>query len=121
MTAITHVYNFTVRTTGQNDAIDCYNWHDHIEVNHSCEIALDRIYRWHNQAGSIAIDLGEIVLKQQDTIFYSLLNNRINDDSHAMATFKVFATDKQAQDKAYLTDIFQTLLKDYNHRISKLS
>ncbi|WP_261922418.1 cytoplasmic protein [Shewanella sp. NFH-SH190041] len=120
MTAITQVYNYTVRTTRQAGTAEPFDWHKHIEINHSCEIALDRIYRWHNQGGTLTEDLGAIVIRQQPdkTVFYAVMHDRVNDNNHVMATFKLIldATSAPLSPR----EVFTELLADYQTRISQL-
>ena len=118
MTAITQVYNYTVRVVTQSD-VDSFDWRTHVEMNHSCEIALDRVYRWHNQGGIESQDCGALVIKKQTDrpIYFSLLHERVNSDNHVLATFKLIQDANHPQ--VNVDEVFQHLLDDFMDKISQ--
>ncbi|MCL1036801.1 cytoplasmic protein [Shewanella corallii] len=118
MTAITQVYNYTVRVVTQSD-VESFDWHTHVEMNHSSEIALDRVYRWHNQGGELALDLGALLIKKQADrpIYYALLHERVNSDNHVLATFKLIQ-DPNHKD-VDVGEVFQHMLTDFQQKISQ--
>ncbi|MCF1427362.1 MAG: hypothetical protein LPD71_05310 [Shewanella sp.] len=118
MTAITQVYNYTVRTIKQPD-VEAFDWRTHVEMNHSSEIALDRVYRWHNQDGTQVLDCGTLVIKKQSDrpVYYGLLHERVNSDNHVLATFKLIQD--KTQPDVDIDEVFQYLLTDFMQKISQ--
>ncbi|WP_076540295.1 cytoplasmic protein [Shewanella sp. UCD-KL21] len=119
MTAITHVYNYTVRCPHYKEKDKTASWLNHIEINQSSEIALNRITKWHNAPGSKSFESGKFVVRKSDTdnTYYSMQSNRLLNDAHAMVTFKIFLDDC-CQD-ADPEKIIAHLIEDYNKRLAK--
>ncbi|MBT1443273.1 cytoplasmic protein [Shewanella sp. JM162201] len=120
MTAITHVYNYTVRCPHYQDPSHEVSWKNHIELNHSSEIALKRITKWHSESGDMAFeDRGFVVRKASDEkAYFAVQSSRLKNDGHALVTFKLFLDD--CCDKADPADIIDHLIGDYEQRLSKL-
>jgi hypothetical protein len=119
MTAITHVYNYTVRCPHYTENETPATWLNHIEVNQSCEIALNRITKWHNLSGSKSFELENFVVRKADNeeAYFAMQSDRLKHDGHALVTFKIFL-DHCCHD-ASPQSIMQHLIKDYQHRLEK--
>ncbi|ABM00661.1 hypothetical protein SHAM105786_12400 [Shewanella amazonensis] len=120
MTAITHVYNYTVRCPHYQDPQHEVSWKNHIELNHSSEIALKRITKWHSESGELAFeDQGFVVRKASDEMaYFSVQSSRLKNDGHALVTFKLFLD--ECCDEADPKDIVEHLIGDYQQRLDKL-
>ncbi|MCE9685215.1 cytoplasmic protein [Shewanella sp. AS16] len=120
MTAITHVYNYTVRCPHYKDNEQTASWLNHIEINQSCEIALNRMTKWHEQAGNKSFEMNKFVVRKADNedAYFSMQSDRLKNDGHALVTFKILL-DNCCQD-ASAEMIMQHLIEDYQHRIAKL-
>lgn len=120
MTAITHVHNYTVRCPHLPENHQVGAWQHHIEVNHSCEIALDRITKWHNNAGSKLFEVDGVTVRKADKeeAYFAMLSSRLKNDGHGIATFKVFL-DNCCQD-ASVEEIMHHILTDYHARAAKI-
>jgi hypothetical protein len=120
MTAITHVYNYTVRCPHYKENETPATWLNHIEVNQSCEIALNRITTWHDASGSKSFELEGFVVRKADNeeAYFAVQSSRLKNDGHALATFKIYL-DQCCQD-ASAEVIMAHLIKDYQHRLEKI-
>ncbi|QIR14013.1 cytoplasmic protein [Shewanella aestuarii] len=120
MTAITHVHNYTVRCPHYQENQKPADWHNHIEVNHSCEIALNRITKWHNNAGSKLFEIDGITIRKADKeeAYFAMQSSRLKHDGHGLVTFKVFL-DNCCQDVS-VNEVMEYLIKDYQQRITKI-
>ena len=66
MTAITHVYNYTVRCPHYKDPEHTASWLNHIELNQSSEIALNRITKWHELSGTKSFETSKFVVRKAE-------------------------------------------------------
>ena len=119
MTAITHVYNYTVRCPHYKDNEHPATWLNHIEVNQSSEIALNRITKWHNLSGSKSFEVDDFVVRKADNeeAYFSMQSDRLKHDAHSLVTFKIFL-DNCCQE-ASPTEIMKHLIADYQQRIAR--
>lgn len=119
MTAVTHVYNYTVRCPHYKEKDQTASWLNHIEINQSSEIALSRITKWHGVPGSKAFENGDFVIRKSDTdqTYYSMQSNRLLNNDHSMVTFKILLDD--CCEDADPQKIVTHLIQDYNQRIAK--
>ncbi|MCC4832615.1 MULTISPECIES: cytoplasmic protein [Shewanella] len=119
MTAITHVYNYTVRCPHYKENEQPASWLNHVEVNQSSEIALNRITKWHDEPGTKAFKNGEFIVRKSNTddTYYAMQSDRMFNNAHSLVTFKVFL-DKCCQD-ADPEKIIAHLVEDYNGRLAK--
>ncbi|WP_394128896.1 cytoplasmic protein [Shewanella maritima] len=120
MTAITHVYNYTVRCPHYKDKDKPASWLNHIEINHSCEIALNRITKWHNNSGSKFLDIDNYIVRKAENehAYFVVQSSRLPNDGHALVTFKILLDD--CCNEADPKEITQHLITDYNNRIAKV-
>ncbi|ACJ28088.1 MULTISPECIES: hypothetical protein [Shewanella] len=120
MTAISHVYNYTVRCPHIKDPSHPTSWLNHIEINRSCEIALDRITKWHGHSGTRLFEHEGCVVREaeQEQAYFSMKNDRLRDDIHVLVTFKVFM-DNKTKDTS-VQEIMEHVIDDYKSRLSKL-
>lgn len=120
MTAISHVYNYTVRCPHVKDPAHPTSWRNHIELNRSCEIALDRITKWHGHSGNRLFEHDGYVVREceQEQAYFAMQNSRLKDDKHVLVTFKVFM-DNKTKDTS-VQEIMEHVIEDYKSRLSKL-
>lgn len=120
MTAITHIYNYTVRCPHYKENEAPATWMNHIEVNQSCEIALNRITKWHQTSGNKSFEVDNFVVRkaENEDAYFAMQSSRLKHDSHALVTFKIFL-DQCCQD-ANPEIIMDHLIKDYQHRLEKI-
>ncbi|ASK68495.1 MULTISPECIES: cytoplasmic protein [Shewanella] len=120
MTAITHVYNYTVRCPHYKDPEHPVSWLNHIELNQSSEIALNRITKWHELSGSKSFETSKFVVRKADNeeAYFSMQSDRLKNDGHALVTFKIFLD--TCCDDAAPEEIMQHLIDDYQQRLAKL-
>jgi len=120
MTAITHIYNYTVLCPHYKENEQTATWLNHIEVNQSCEIALDRITKWHNLSGTKSFELDDFVVRKADNeeAYFAMQSSRLKHDGHALVTFKIYL-DNCCQD-ASPNQIMEHLINDYQQRIAKV-
>ncbi|QLE84705.1 MULTISPECIES: hypothetical protein [Shewanella] len=121
MTAISHVYNYTVRCPHVKDPAHPTTWQNHIEFNQSCEIGLNRVTKWHGRSGHRVFDIQGFVVREADTesAYFSMNNVRIKNDGHVLVTFKIFMDD-DTKDTS-VQEIMQHLISDLNERIGKIN
>jgi len=121
MTAISHVYNYTVRCPHVKDPAHPTTWQNHIEFNQSCEIGLNRLTKWHGRSGHRVFDIDGFVVREADTesAYFSMNNVRIKNDGHILVTFKIFMED-DTKDTS-VQEIMQHLISDLDERITKLN
>ncbi|QSX41764.1 cytoplasmic protein [Shewanella cyperi] len=119
MTAITHVYNYTVRIPHYKDPQHDVSWRNHVEINHSSEIALARITKWHRDSGQPAFETqGFMVRKaENEDAYFAVQSDRLKSDGHALVTFKVF-TD-EAVPEVNPKEIIEHLIEDYRGRLDR--
>ncbi|QDF66438.1 cytoplasmic protein [Shewanella sp. SNU WT4] len=120
MTAITHVVNYTVRSETQIDSPNECDWRQHIEINHACEIALDRVSKWHAQGGEVVYQVGALTIRKdaEKQIYFGLLTEKINGSEHALVTIKLLLEQCQCQDM--YREISDYLLDDCQSRLNRL-
>ncbi|MDB2386536.1 cytoplasmic protein [Shewanella sp.] len=120
MTAISHVYNYTVRCPHIKDPSHPTSWLNHIELNRSCEIALDRITKWHAHSGTRLFEHEGFVVREseQEHAYFAMQNDRLKDDKHSLVTFKVYM-DNKTKDTS-VQAIMAHIITDYKSRLSKL-
>ncbi|GIU12522.1 hypothetical protein TUM4636_22550 [Shewanella glacialipiscicola] len=120
MTAITHVYNYTVRCPHYKDAENPVTWLNHIEMNQSSEIALNRITKWHEISGDKSFETHNFVVRkaENEDAYFSMKSDRLKNDRHALATFKIFLDN--CCDDAAPEEIMQHLIEDYQQRLAKI-
>ncbi|MEI6859020.1 MAG: cytoplasmic protein [Shewanella sp.] len=120
MTAISHVYNYTVRCPHIKDPTHPTTWQNHIEFNQSCEIGLSRITKWHGRSGNRVFELDGFVVREAEaeTAYFSMQNKRIKDDGHVLVTFKIFM-DELTKDTS-VQEIMQHLITDLDDKLAKL-
>lgn len=120
MTAITHVYNYTVRCPHYKDPEHPVTWLNHIEINQSCEIALNRLIKWQDQSGSREFEMQNFVVRkaENEDAYFSMQSDRLANDGHALVTFKIFL-DNCCQD-ADPKEIMAHLIEDFQQRVAKL-
>ncbi|NKF50117.1 cytoplasmic protein [Shewanella sp. WXL01] len=121
MTAITHVYNYTVRCPHYKDKDQPASWLNHIEINNSSEIALNRITKWHNNSGTKLGEVENFIIRKADNeeAYFVVQSNRLPHDGHSLVTFKIFLDDccKDADP----IEITHHLVSDYKNRIAKVA
>lgn len=120
MTAITHVCNYTVRCPHYKDPEHEVTWLNHVEINKSCEIALNRITKWHAlPTGELIEADGFVIRKAVDSdTYFAVRSDRLKDDGHILVTFKILMDD--CDSNTCLEDIVNHLVKDYGERLAKL-
>ncbi|WP_299495463.1 cytoplasmic protein [uncultured Shewanella sp.] len=120
MTAITHVYNYTIRCPHVKDPAHPTSWLNHIEINHSCEIALDRITKWHNHSGTRVFEYEGFTVRQseQEEAYFSLQSDRFKEDFHTLVTVKIYID--RATKNTSVQEIMQHVIRDYHVRLSKI-
>ncbi|GGI73363.1 cytoplasmic protein [Shewanella gelidii] len=120
MTAITHVCNYTVRCPHYKDPEHEVTWKNHVEINKSCEIALNRITKWHGQHAIELIELNGLAIRKAEGVdtYFSVRSDRLKDDGHILVTFKILMDD--CDDNTCLEDIVSYLAEDYEKRLAKL-
>lgn len=120
MTAISHVYNYTVRCPHIKDPAHPTTWQNHVEFNQSCEIGLSRVTKWHGHSGNRIFEQDGIIVRElgSDSAYFSLHNSRVKNDGHVLVTFKIFM-DESTKDTS-VQEIMQHLIADYDERIAKL-
>ncbi|MBR9727302.1 cytoplasmic protein [Shewanella intestini] len=120
MTAITHVYNYTVRCPHYKDNDQPASWLNHIEINQSCEIALNRITKWHTDSGTKLAEVGNFIIRKADgeKAYFVVQSDRLPRDGHALVTFKILLNDC-CQD-ADPIEITKHLVEDYQQRLAKV-
>lgn len=120
MTAITHVVNYTVQCPHYEVGTPV-TWRDHIEVNQSCEIALRRIQKWHQESGCAIFTHQELTVRKanKEQAYFAMLTNRIKNDGHVLATFKIFLDERDVDTS--VEEIVRHLHDDYQTRLTKLA
>ncbi|MCL1124686.1 cytoplasmic protein [Shewanella surugensis] len=120
MTAISHVYNYTVRCPHIKDPSHPTSWLNHIEINHSCEISLDRITKWHNHSGTRVFEYEGFTVREseQEGAYFSLQSDRFKEDFHTLVTVKIHID--KATKNASVQEIMQHIIRDYHVRLSKI-
>ncbi len=120
MTAITHVYNYTVRCPHYKDPEHEVTWLNHVEINKSCEIALDRITKWHAlPCGELIETDGFVFRKAADSdTYFGVKSDRLKDDGHMLVTFKILMED--CDSNTCLEDILAHLINNYTTKAAKL-
>ncbi|ASJ97524.1 MULTISPECIES: hypothetical protein [Shewanella] len=121
MTAISHVYNYTVRCPHVKDPAHPTTWQNHIEFNQSCEIGLNRITKWHDRSGHRIFEQDGFIVREADgeSAYFSMQSDRLKNDGHILVTFKIFMDD--ATKDSSVQEIMVHLIKDYHQRLSKLN
>ncbi|MBV7315331.1 cytoplasmic protein [Shewanella sp. NIFS-20-20] len=120
MTAITHVVNYTVRSETQIDSPTECDWRQHVEINHACEIALNRISKWHSNSGQVVYEVGPLTIRkaQDKNVYFGLLTEKINGSEHALVTMKLLLEQCQCPD--VFREISDYLLDDCQSRLNRL-
>lgn len=120
MTAISHVYNYTVRCPHIKDPAHPTTWQNHIEFNQSCEIGLNRITKWHGRSGHRIFEIDGFVVREAEaeSAYFAMQTSRLRGDGHALATFKIFMDD--ATKDTSVEEIMQHLITDYSGKIAGL-
>ncbi|WP_076407934.1 cytoplasmic protein [Shewanella sp. UCD-KL12] len=120
MTAISHVYNYTVRCPHVKDPAHPTTWENHIEFNQSCEIGLSRITKWHGRSGHRIFEQDGFVVREAEaeSAYFAMNNTRIKNDGHVLVTFKIFMDDSTKDTS--VQEIMQHLIADYDAKIAKL-
>ncbi len=120
MTAISHVYNYTVRCPHIKDPAHPTTWQNHVEFNESCEIGLSRISKWHDRSGHRIFEQDGFVVREADaeSSYFSMQTGRLKGDGHILVTFKIYM-DNSTKDSS-VQEIMTFLIQDYKQRLSKL-
>lgn len=118
MTAISHVYNYTVRCPHIKDPAHPTTWQNHIEINQSCEIALNRITNWHARSGHRVFDVDGYVVREaeSESAYFAMQSSRLKGDGHALVTFKIHMDD--ATKNTSVQEILKHLIEDYQNKIA---
>ncbi|GIU24358.1 hypothetical protein [Shewanella colwelliana] len=121
MTAISHVYNYTVRCPQVKDPAHPTTWQNHVEFNQSCEIGLNRITKWHDRSGHRIFEQDGFTVREADSesSYFAMQNSRLLNNGHVLVTFKIFMDDSTKDTS--VQEIMQYLIKDYQHRLEKLN
>lgn len=120
MTAISHVYNYTVRCPHIKDSSHPTTWQNHVEFNQSCEIGLNRLTKWHDRSGHRVLEVDGFVVREADTesAYFAMQTSRLKGDGHAIVTFKIFMGD-ETKDTS-VQEIMQYLIEDYGKKIADI-
>ncbi|GAB1080811.1 MAG: hypothetical protein SStaBPW_27030 [Shewanella algae] len=120
MTAITQIINYTVRCPHYQDQSTEATWRNHIEINHSAEIALDRLSKWHAHSGNRVFCFQNIVVRkvEKEEAYFAMISERLKPSGHALVTLKVFM-DKCTKDTS-VEEIVEHIYQDCQARLESL-
>ncbi|MCE9678058.1 cytoplasmic protein [Shewanella sp. AS1] len=121
MTAISHVYNYTVRCPHIKDPAHPTTWQNHIEFNESCEIGLKRITKWHDRSGHRVFEQDGFTVREADaeSAYFSMQTARLKGDGHVLVTINIQMDD--ATKDSSVQEIMTHLIQDFQQRLAKLN